>query len=248
MTYFIADPHFFARQIIKWGPRRWAMSLKERDNFDRCCGKDDIALLDISPQSGIVMVDQIIQQINAKVGQEDRLVLLGDVVTANDSKQARKRTIDILSRIDCKDVHLVWGNHDGLVPNIGVDLDGYDGIPQGRSDFRTAVADLYRSTHDSVMVHSNSIKVWCSHYPCVSWPDASKTGFPGHAKPHRTIAVHAYGHVHGKFNNDCPVAWKERWAAVDVGVDGHRDWPLSASELLTICRPMVSEQMRHAAG
>jgi calcineurin-like phosphoesterase family protein len=229
-TYFLADPHFFGKNAIKFSSRIAYMNAEDLALY--VAGD----LKSVSQESGDQMNQMFIDRINRKVGADDRLVFVGDVVMANSAKQARTRTEWVLSRLNCKEVIIVWGNHDGAIPQSGGEPDPL--IPQNRENYREYVADLYREHYECCMFTcEDGIKVWASHYPHLTWPQASKTGLPGVARPGNVMAIHAYGHVHEKYNVIEPVLDKDTWCAVNVGVDTKHDWPLSASEMFAMTKP-----------
>ena len=228
-TYFLSDPHFFGKNVIRHSGRRWAMNPQELEEWDRTG-----SLGSVSAESGIAMNQYIVDKVNRKVLPDDRLVFVGDVVFSNGLNQGIVRTLDILDRIECKDVHIVWGNHDCDLPSIG-SAEGKRSCPQEREDYESAIGRLYRSCGHSRMVYcEQGIQVWCSHYPCVTWPRASKTGQPGISNPGSVQSIHAYGHVHDRYNDYCPLARPDLWAACNVGVDTLHDWPLSAGEMYSL--------------
>lgn len=229
-TYFLADPHFFGKNAIRFSSRVACMSEEELALHRE--GK----LEKVSQESGERMNQWIIDRINRKVGPDDVLMLIGDVVMANSASQARARTIWLMDQLACKRVSLFWGNHDGTIPSIGGVLDSK--IPQDREDYRSAIADLYVDTREVGMCYcEGDIQVWASHYPHLTWPRASKTGLPGVANPGSVMAIHTYGHVHDKYNSVEPVLDKSTWCAVNSGVDTPHDWPLSATEMFEMTKP-----------
>lgn len=58
-----------------------------------------------------LMDEALIDNINAVVGPKDTLYILGDVCMGRGVNRAEKCR-EILSEINCKDVHLIIGNHD----------------------------------------------------------------------------------------------------------------------------------------
>lgn len=105
---------------------------------------EKVALFTGRPFGNIVEHDtHMIDQINAVVGRSDKLWVLGDVSW---------RAIDQeLQRINCRDVHLIWGNHDRQ--NFG-------------RHFKTA--------EDVTEVRLGELKVFLSHYPHAYWPGSHR--------------------------------------------------------------------------
>lgn len=130
------------------------------------------------PFSSVEEMDEhLIQEWNANVKREDVVYHLGDFCFKGDPRR-------YLQRLNGS-IHLILGNHDNekkLRPLVG--------------DTNLMAVDV------NYMLKINGQKIFMSHYPHRSWPDA----FHG--------AFHAFGHVHGTLD---PLG-----KSIDVGVDG--DW------------------------
>lgn len=131
-------------------------------------------------------MDQVIlDRINETVGADDTLYILGDF-TFRGGKPG-----DYLSRIVCKDVNLILGNHDRRSDYI-------DNMSAARIDVGfTSVQEVKE------IIYCNQ-KIFLSHYPHRSWPSSHKGSF------------HCYGHVHGKLNTEDKLSNRK---TLDVGVD-----------------------------
>ena len=201
---------------------------------------------EVSRETGDLMNRMIIDQVNSKVGDDDDLYLLGDVVFAGSGNQAKRRTQQFLASLRCKRHHLIAGNHDGPLDILGVCDDPT--LPQNRESYFDYIVPLYTSFKQACMVYCESgIQIWCSHYPHLTWPRATQTGQPKSAKPHKVQSIHAYGHVHEKYNNERPVLYPERWAAVNVGVDALNppySYPYSEIELWKLTERHRKETIR----
>ena len=98
------------------------------------------------------MDDAIITSINSTVGPNDSLAIIGDFCLAKrGSAIAAYR--DYRSRIKCKNVHLVLGNHDD----------------------REAALAVFATCGETMMVRSDGHEFFLSHYPARSW-DRSNHG------------------------------------------------------------------------
>lgn len=132
--------------------------------------------------------DHLIDQINATVGRDDRLFILGDV--------AWRACQGYLARLTCRNLHLIYGNHDKL---------GY------AKSFKTAeeVAEITLNRcirPGDIESGVELIKVWLSHYPHAYWP-ASHYG-----------SLHLYGHLHSEREETLDFLFAHR-RSMDVGVD-----------------------------
>jgi calcineurin-like phosphoesterase family protein len=102
--------------------------------------------------------EHVLENINRLVGRTDRLFVLGDVAWHSIGNH--------IDRIVCKDIHLVWGNHDRA--NFG-------------KKFKTAedVAEI------KIGAKPNEHKVWLSHYAHAYWPCSHRGSFHLYGHTHR---------------------------------------------------------------
>jgi calcineurin-like phosphoesterase family protein len=87
--------------------------------------------------------DGMLYGINSTVGENDRLFILGDF--------AWRAGESFTSRIRCKNIHLIFGNHD-----------------------RTAFGKLFKSVEDTAVLKIQGHKVFLSHYPHCYWPSSHR--------------------------------------------------------------------------
>lgn len=147
------------------------------------------------------MNSSIVNNINEKVGQDDILIHLGDWSFGGfDSiKEFRDRII-------CKNIYLIYGNHDH---HIERNRDGVQGIFTNTSQYQVLTVSDSRGKMEFVLMH----------YPICSWHDMNRGRF------------HLFGHVHlpkGKNIMD--------GRAMDVGMDSNNLTPYSLSEVLSTLR------------
>ena len=187
--WFTSDTHFGHSNICR-ATTKWTGA----DNVTR-----DFKSLDH-------MNDTLVNNINEVVGEDDILIHLGDWSFGGFENIELFR-----NRINCKNVHLVFGNHDHHV----------------RRD-KGGVQSLFSSTHDYLMIDLRVHKpgkivdrhtLICMHFPICSW-DGMNDG-----------NIHLHGHVH--LPNNQRVADGK---AMDVGVDGNDYYPISIENVLTIMR------------
>lgn len=109
-------------------------------------GHDGILNMSGRPFSSVEeMYDEILAQTNRCVQPEDRLFLLGDV-----SWQLGLLN-GFLEHLNCKNVHLIWGNHD-------------------RRSFSRSVKSY--ADVDEVKIGGGQYTVFMSHYPHTYWPSS----------------------------------------------------------------------------
>lgn len=130
-------------------------------------------------------MDRIIfDNINEVVGYDDTLYILGDFCFKG------KKPLDYRAHINCRDVHLIFGNHDKrtdyYLDEITTDMNGF-----------TSLNDVKE------IIYCNQ-RIYLSHYPHRSWPASHKGSWM------------LYGHVHSRLNDEDKTASR---LTLDVGVD-----------------------------
>jgi len=83
----------------------------------------------------------LLHNINVDVGEEDVLWHLGDFAWG-DYENVRKYR----ERIKCKDIRLIWGNHD-----------------------KRAIKDFFTECHEQLLIKLNGRNIFLNHYPMKSW-------------------------------------------------------------------------------
>lgn len=136
------------------------------------------------PFDNVHIMDQVIlDRINETVGTDDTLYILGDFTFRGG------KPIEYRSRIICKDVHLILGNHDKRT-NYEV--------------FRDGTISGFASVQDVKEIIYCNQRIYLSHYPHRSWPASHKGSWM------------LYGHVHSKLDYEDRTLKSK---TVDVGVD-----------------------------
>ena len=175
MIWFTSDLHLGHANILRHQPGRPWETIEEMD-------------------AGIIA------NVNALVGACDELYVLGDFtafgVTVEDVRRYR-------SRISCKRVHLVIGNHDKRIAASG------QGSP-------------FSSERDYLELKAPGAKLACFHYPIQppSWRGGSRGWY------------HLHGHIHSEgpdYNEAQREAGVRRY---DVGVDANNMFPVSLPEVV----------------
>jgi len=152
------------------------------------------------------MNNTLVDNINTRVGENDVLIHLGDW-----SFGGFENIEEFRQRILCKNIHLVFGNHDHHIRRN-----------------KGGVQDLFTSTHDYLHLDVrqpsstnkglvNKFEFICMHYPIASW-DGMNNG-----------VIHLHGHTH------LPAHLRvAQGRAMDVGVDGNGYEPLLMQEIQVI--------------
>jgi len=126
----------------------------------------------------------IFDNINNVVGYDDTLYILGDFCFKG------KKPLEYRVRINCPNVHLIFGNHDKrtdfYTDDTTVDMNGFSTLQDTKE-----------------IIYCNQ-KIFLSHYPHRSWPSSHKGSYM------------LYGHVHSKLDSEDQLSNKK---TLDVGVD-----------------------------
>jgi calcineurin-like phosphoesterase family protein len=188
------------------------------------------------------MNQRLVDNINDVVGENDILIHLGDWSFGGIDSIGEFR-----DRINCKNIHLVLGNHDHHIQNNKELKDRYydseslqilkgDADENFYSEYKygdywdniVRIQDLFKSVSEYLYLDlriPNSKKeidkytIVCLHYPIASW-NGMNDG-----------VIHLHGHVH--LPNHLRVA---NGKAMDVGVDGNHLKPISLDEILIIMK------------
>jgi calcineurin-like phosphoesterase family protein len=126
--WFTADFHFGHANIIRYCGRPFASAAEM-----------DAAILD---------------SLNAAVAPDDTLYFLGDFCMGIPANQYLAAATEYRRRIRCRNVHLIWGNHDRRVPGF---------------------AELFASAHDLLEVRLGGRLLVLCHYAMRVW-NKSHTG------------------------------------------------------------------------
>lgn len=118
--------------------------------------------------------DALLEGINSTVGENDRLFVLGDF--------AWRAGESFTNRIRCKNLHLIFGNHD-----------------------RAGFGKLFKSVEDTAIVKLQGHKVFLSHYPHAYWPSSHRGSLHlyGHVHAEREETLDAC--FPGRRSMDCGV-------------------------------------------
>lgn len=178
--------------------------------------KDFNALVDVERHDRTV-----INRINACVGKQDELYILGDLSSGGAANLRRALSLLDGLHIPPSRRHLVLGNHDGFRMK-----------PSNAAD----IATHFGSVSDSLLIDIDGIPAVLSHVPRYEYLDDSvREGMASnslektlrkHAPhvPHST--VHLYGHTHGRNPDEFHDSW-----SINVGLDAWNLRPVSEDEI-----------------
>ncbi len=212
-TYYCSDPHAFHGNILKYSRRLAFMTEADREAFLALeADGDDARSLRISDESIDNMNRGLVANVNARVGPNDTLWCLGDWCFGRGGDYLRNARW-FRDQIQCRTVHLVWGNHDDK-----------------------KIRDLFSSTHEQVEIRDGGVRLTLNHYPMLTWNGQHHATV---AEPN----VHLYGHVHALYQKDPdagPLKDAAAWPALDVGFDGHDYQVWSLEEILECLHPRLA--------
>lgn len=188
--YFTSDTHYMHQNICR-GTTRWSNA----DGFTR-----DFDTLD-------QMNDRIVAGINAAVGEDDILFHLGDWSFGGFEMIEQFR-----NRINCKNIHLLLGNHDH---HIERDKEGIRSL--FTSVHQYLELEVKKDGTDKMDSHDRSFEAnfVLMHYPLISWNKMNDG------------VIHLHGHVH--LSADRRMG---KGKTMDVGIDGNKLDPMSINEVL----------------
>jgi len=165
-------------------------------------------------QDGSIPVDQtrdfktlehmnstIVNNINEKVGQDDILIHLGDW-----SFGGFESIKEFRDRIICKNIYLLYGNHDHHIEN---NRQGIQGIFTNTSQYQMLTVYDHKGENKKEFV--------LMHYPICSWHNMNKG------------RIHLFGHVHLP-----PHLKVMEGKSMDVGMDGNNLTPYEMREVINI--------------
>jgi calcineurin-like phosphoesterase family protein len=182
--FFTSDTHYGHSNICR-GTTRWTDS----EDITR-----DFETLD-------QMNDRIVEGINTSVRENDILFHLGDWSFGGFEKIAEFR-----NKINCKNIHIVLGNHDHHIQRNKEDIQS---LFSSVNEYVYLVVKYDQGTK----FHGQDTFV-LMHYPITSWNNMNDG------------VIHLHGHVH--FSKDIRVG---RGKTMDVGVDGNGMDPLSIKQV-----------------
>lgn len=223
MDFFTADLHLDHPNILRYSPqRRVFLTPQDAEQLDRLPAErreEETVKFRPSKVSLARMNDAILDRINEAVGKKDRLWILGDFAV----RSTPARTAEFRDRIRCRDVRMIWGNHDDRPACRPLFTACYDAVmvyvpDEGQSMTEDEVQDALAAEKLGSREVRRMSRVYLSHYAHVVW-QASHKG-----------VYHLYGHSHGNLE-----AWRERTIpsalCFDVGVDVHDFRPWSWEEI-----------------
>lgn len=205
--YLLADLHIGHKNIVK-GKSNWT-------NKDACRDFTNVK----------EMNSVMLKSINDTVGPYDRLIFVGDLTFAHD-----RETIKFLSEIKCKNLEIIYGNHDQLIkrnkgsifkPNEGDrvirEMFGIPIVKETEIKF-TNIFNVYHG--ERLELDYNNHKFIIDHYPLEVWNHSMRG------------SIMCHGHVHGALDTSDLNMYHKR---IDVRWDLLQR-PISLDEIIEITK------------
>ena len=135
-TWFTADTHLGHANIIKFCLRPFLSPTEHERALEDPRGQWRVSTETVQRHDSA-----IIDAINRSVQPQDTLWILGDFCWGKlESAQAYRE------RIECRNVHLIWGNHD-----------------------HRSVEPVFGKTIEQCMLSIEGKRIWLNHYPMRTW-------------------------------------------------------------------------------
>lgn len=152
--WFTADTHFSHKRIPLYTKRKFCLSKEEQNKVDYIWHSNGGPNVRWSPswESISRMNDYLINKINEVVKRDDILWHLGDFVVCGKKRNYEEEVEKILKKINCKNIFLIWGNHD-----------------------KKQTANLFNECHERYELKYKSKHIVLSHYAQAVW-NKSHTG------------------------------------------------------------------------
>ncbi|AGO47551.1 metallophosphatase [Cellulophaga phage phi4:1] len=164
-VFFMSDPHYDHKSLVRgvsnWedkSPCRPFDTLEEHNNA-------------------------LVENINAKVGRRDILFCLGDWSFGSLSKEREEKAREFRSRLICRNVILILGNHDQTIRD---NENGIQNIFQGVYNYLEVEFIIpYKGKEQGVKAKKQ--KACLMHYPIRSWNWMRKGSWMLHGHCHNTL-------------------------------------------------------------
>ncbi len=154
-TYFSSDSHAFHKNICR-GTTEWG-------KFEEGSNHQSTRDFDTSE----AMTKEMASRWNSMIKQNDELWFLGDWSFGG------HKNIEVFRKmINCKNIHIVFGNHDQHIEPVN-------------SPYRQLFSSCQYYKELSFKLDSNKTKIVLSHYAMRVW------------NQHHHKSIHLYGHSHG---------------------------------------------------
>ena len=147
-VWFTADTHFSHKRIPLYTKRKFCLTKEEQNKVDFIWHSNGGPNGKWAPswESISRMNDYLINKINECVSRKDILWHLGDFCFCPKSRNVLEETEKIMKKINCKNIFLLWGNHDNK-----------------------QISSFFKECHERYEFKYNSKHIVMSHYAQAVW-------------------------------------------------------------------------------
>jgi calcineurin-like phosphoesterase family protein len=213
MGYFRHVTHAYHKNICK-GTTKWSDNTQCRDFNDE-----------------IDMTNQMINNINSCVKENDILFHLGDWSFGGIDKIWEFR-----KRINCKNIHLILGNHDEHIrdnkrlPNVSIGGNG-ELIDFDDSMFTPHAQYIFSSVQDYKEIFVDGIQIIMSHYSFRVWNNSHRGSIMLYAHSHGTLDEFKPNNSNPNWIGDD--YYTKSYRTMDVGMDTNNLFPYKLSDIIS---------------
>ena len=168
--------------------------------------------------------ETIIDTTNSIVRENDVLVNVGDI-TLNCKEEEFE---NLISRIKCKNIYLLWGNHNSPCKTI---------YQREVKSLNVGDVEIYPLKYKNIIFVGHYLEltvdgqyIVVNHYPLMSWNHMQHN------------SIHLHGHEHGGLNTSLPSC--KNGKILDVGIDIFPQL-LSFSDMMNIMRTKQTVSLGH---
>jgi calcineurin-like phosphoesterase family protein len=195
----LSDPHFFHNNILKYDGRTQFFTDTDREVYDAYLKDSSNRKGRISDEATRHMGEFILEGINAEIEdpEHDTVLCLGDLVFGNSPNQYLRNAKYIRDRINCRDVRIVWGNHDE--PD--------------------EIRHLFTHSYDQTVMYIERTACFLNHFPMITW-DGGKQAIHLHGHVHGLYEQSSHPHPVAR-----PKLWLAK--DVGVNTNGYKPYTMS---------------------
>lgn len=202
--WFTSDTHYHHKNIVR-GTSSWSDEENDGSSHSRQSTRDFDTLEDHD--------DELVKVFNGLIKPNDILYHLGDWSFGGHEQIKLFR-----NRLQCKNIHLIFGNHDQHIEPI-------DSVYRQCFSSVQYVKELSFKIDSGISGRYGKTKIFLSHYSHQVWN-----------KSHHG-AIHLFGHSHGSL--------KGIGRSMDVGVDTHNLYPYHLNEIVDIMKNVETTIVDH---
>lgn len=185
INYYIGDIHWKHSNIVKYDSENGSRNFSSIEEHD----------------------DLIIENINKVVTPQDKLHFVGDV-----SWGTPEETIELLKRINCKNIFVYKGNHDRA-------------LKDGK------VKKMFQGVYDIKQIEDNGRQVVICHFPMMMWPGQHRGTIHLYAHLHNTEEERDYQGFLEELNNRIKVRDGDRYKPLQAYNVGCMLWDYTPKTL-----------------